>query len=345
MARRRVQLALFSFAVCAAGLSQSACSSNDREDNGVVRGSTARPKQTFYDFGHVIAVNQTLSSVVSIPATADSPVAIKSVVAETPCCTSAQFVNEIVAPGEPIKIAIRIKAGEHTGEKRFNFYIATDETAHNLYNIVAHVKLYAPHELQHITKTPVKLTCGQTKQVAISLICRSYGDGAEDMVPYRATCEAPVTITEMKDNPAVKLPNNILEIEKTIVVNIPAMIDPGTHRVSLNWMWHDKRTRQDVVVWEVEPLITTAPAVVKLSQHSPERTVTVVIKASDIPFSLSTKSEIFKIIKPQLPLQARKMHTLEIQLADLQIARTLHYLELDTNHPLQLLVKIPILID
>jgi hypothetical protein len=165
------------------------------------------------------------------------------------------------------------------------------------------------------------------------------------MVPYKATCEAPVTITEVRDNPVVILPGNILEIEKFIFVNIPAMKDPGTHRVSLNWLWHDKKTRQDVVAWEVEPLITITPAVVKLSQRSPEQTVKVVIRVSDIPFSLSTTSEIFRIVEPQLPLQARKMHTLEIQVANLQLSKTLHYLELDTDHPLQSLVKIPILID
>ncbi len=297
-----------------------------------------------FDFGPVVARDQTLRHEFPLANRSDRPLRIRGAKVNVPCCSSVGKLPETVPPGGVATIPVFFKAGHAAERKRVSFDIGTDSPSRPVRTLTLTAEFFPDWEVEEIGPSSGALGIGQASKRRLKITCRRKGGEGRRLAP-EVTSSPNLRIGPTAEEGEFEGSNGVIEATKEFEVVLAGQAVPGPQLGTIAFRWPDGSMKSHEVRWEVNPSLRLSPPAFALPASDQSSTIAVVIRSDGRPFRVIAASGSLLNGAPRLPDDAKQVHHLALNLDTTKTAPDgKNEVKVVTDHPDQPTLVLPVLI-
>lgn len=286
-----------------------------------------------FDFGPVVARDQTLTHDFKIENPTDNPIYVTSAISWMPCCSKILPVAGPIPAKGTGKLTVEFKPGFQTGKRRLTFEVHTNEPDSPGLGFAISAELTSAMDLRRLDGSDSTLSINRPGRQSFEVICRKVGN--EGRGPLTSIEATPPLRAEF-DGPAVESTSasSIVTSTRKVTIDLPASATVGQQRGEYTLVWADGTRKKQSIDWVVAPVVSVNPPGFTLRASEGRTIKEILIRSTDRPFRLLGVSGPLLATEPQPSAEPSKLHQLKLDLdVNRAASSATSEIVLKTDHP------------
>ncbi len=273
----------------------------------------------------------------------DRPIRLVNAVVTTPCCSSIGPIPKSIPAHGEAGVPVEFRPGFQSGRKRLQFVAATDREDCRRIEMSLTADLRPSWEVAPIGEPSLRVVVGSPSIHSYRIITRQKDAGGLPP-PSGLDVGAPFTARFVGEPAERRLPGEIVEAERTIQVESPAIQEPGVASADLRLTWTGGTSHTHPIRWEITPLVRVAPLTLVVRSGESAHRASVTIHSVDRPIRILGVSGSV-LAKPVEPTRdSALVHRLDLTIDAARGREDGSEVEVMTDHPAQSRLKLKVLI-
>ena len=266
-----------------------------------------------FDFGAVVARDQTLRHEFQLSNREDRPLRIRVAKVNVPCCSGVGKLPEEVGPRGVATIPVFLKAGHIPERKRVTFEIATDAPSEPMRTLTLTAQFFPEWEVAEVDVPSETAAIGRASKRRLKVTYRRKGgEGRKPASDLSATPN--LQVGPNAEEGEFEGSNGVIEATREFDVTLAGQPQPGPQLGSIAFRWPDGSTRTHEIRWEVKPSLKLSPAAFALPASDQPSSITVVIQSDGRPFRITGVTGPLLAEAPSLTVEAKLTQALSMKL-------------------------------